>query len=877
MGALNKLLLAVIGSVAFVACGGGGGGAGPNPPANPPASTANNAPTVAILATGPIGNKAGSADLTGIVGSRISLSGASSTDPDGDLLTFSWSITSRPSTSTVELGSPNTAIVEVVPDALGAYTFTLRVTDARGASADRSITIEIDNTPPAPAVLISATFFAEPTVRPTQIVSVGARILLNASSSTDVDGDPVTISWTLIERPAGSSATIAFDPTSAQFATDIAGIYRVAARAQDPLGAYSETVYVLDAQNDAPNAILVSTVTPAPRNNGASTVQASVGYIVSLDSAGSSDPDGGAITRDWQLVSRPNGSAASLSSGSAIATQITPDVLGSYVVRLTVNDASGAAAVYTTTIQVANTRPNASIDTNSTPIALPSGPAVRIPVGTQLTLRGSGSVDADGGALTYGWAVLSRPTASVAALSSTSSVNVTFTPDVAGSYSVRLRVTDSAGAYSERTIAVDTGNYPPVAVINKNRVSVILGSAVTASASLSFDEDGDALAYSWAIDARPSGSTSTIAAPTSATLSFTPDVAGTYVASVTVSDGQAQHVGYVTIRALSNVSGSVELPFVPLEAHYSQGLDRVIILTANPNAIRIVDPFVGSFQAVSLPVAVKAIDISPDGRLAAVLHEGLVSLVDLATAQLVMTSATLGSHTDVFLQNDSVAYLIGHSGQWADNPITVMNIRTGVHLAVPINLTPGSARFYGTQLGVFAHKKNKVLFMAMGLSPADISSFNVDPVTHAIVGAGESPYHGDYSMGSTFYLSGSHDLLFTSAGTYFNSETLRYAGTLNVGQIQSMAHSTEADEALVLLPGGSSQIYPYTQSYSAAYKQFRGALLLPDEDLSLPTIAGLQSYGIQIFHSANNSHVLIVQTGSAEPLHPNARYHIIYR
>jgi len=111
--------------------------------------------------------------------------------------------------------------------------------------------------------------------------------------------------------------------------------------------------------------------------------------------------------------------------------------------------------------------------------------------------------------------------------------------------------------------------------------------------------------------------------------------------------------------------------------------------------------------------------------------------------------------------------------------------------------------------------------------------------------------------------------LFTSAGTYFNSETLRYAGRLaDTNYILSMTQSTAADEALVL---------EQTSSYPSSYKRFYGALFLEDSDIPLPQIGGQQSYGIAVFHSANDDHVLLVQTGSDVPLSNAAQYHVIYR
>ena len=144
--------------------------------------------------------------------------------------------------------------------------------------------------------------------------------------------------------------------------------------------------------------------------------------------------------------------------------------------------------------------------------------------------------------------------------------------------------------------------------------------------------------------------------------------------------------------------------------------------------------------------------------------------------------------------------------------------------------------------------------------------------------SGDSPYHGDYALGQDFYLSGNQDLVFTSTGTYFNTETLRYAGTLfsSVESILHMTHSSTADEALVLQTGVSGS-YPYTSVYRSFYRRFSGALFYEDANIALPLVNGEQSYGLKIFHSANDDHVLLVQTGSAEALAAGVQYHLIVR
>jgi hypothetical protein len=100
-------------------------------------------------------------------------------------------------------------------------------------------------------------------------------------------------------------------------------------------------------------------------------------------------------TRLWELVDKPDGSAAVLTASSGVSTQFTPDISGSYAVRLTVN--GGPSSDYITT-RVAGVQ-----------LALPQwitlyGRDLRIPAAGEtdwFNVRSS----PDSGANTRGWAL----------------------------------------------------------------------------------------------------------------------------------------------------------------------------------------------------------------------------------------------------------------------------------------------------------------------------------------------------------------------------------------------------------------------------------------------------------------------------------------
>ena len=850
--------------VALSACGGGGGGG----------TTEQNHPPHAVgIASGAVSLQG--AQIMATLAGTVRLDAAASTDEDHDPLTYQWTLTSQPAGGTASVSVAGAAF-DWSPPAMGTYVFTLRVNDNRGGSSTQDVTIVVANHAPVASLVVSAQFTAAPAAAPSQAVTVGANIVVDGTASTDPDGDPLTLSFTLEQRPVASAAVLTLAAKSARFVPDAVGIYKLRVRGVDPSGAAFEILYTFDANNRAPDPVVVASANTVVLDAGGNTLQASVGYAVLLTGT-STDPDGDAITSTWALTSKPAGSAVALSNAAGATTGFSPDVLGNYVVTLSATDAKGAKSVFTTTVQVNNRRPVANISTNATPNALPGVPSFVVPLGTQVTLRGDASTDADGDALTWLWTVESRPSGSTAALSSGGVAAPTFTADKEGSYTFRLRVTDTKGAYSERTVVMSVGTHVPVAVVDRSALTVLVGASATLSGALSFDDDGDTLTYLWSLDGRPAGSSAAMASPTSASASFTPDVPGTYVAAVRVSDGHTASIAYVTVRALAAFQNSVSLPFAPVMARYSTGLDKLVLASVNPNSLRIVDPFTGLIRSVALPASVKSFNLSPDGKLAAVLHEGVFSLIDLDAATLIRSTASLGSQTDAFVSNAGIVFLIGQTGgQWVNEPVMTFDGRTGAR--IPQAGFGGGGYFYSTQTGVMADTLGKVFFVAQGISPADISYFSYVAATSQVTSSGDSPYHGDYSMGATLHLSGDQGLVFTSFGNFFSTGDLRYAGQLmGVTSMQSFSHSASVAEALALVPSGSTGSWPYTPLYPPSYKRFSGSLLLPDADLSLPMIGGAQSYGIKIFHSGSGKHVVLVQTGTDQELAAGASYHVIVR
>jgi hypothetical protein len=195
-------------------------------------------------------------------------------------------------------------------------------------------------------------------------------------------------------------------------------------------------------------------------------------------------------------------------------------------------------------------------EANAEPVAVITA-AQYVVTGSDVTLSAAGSTDANGDRLAYSWTLLSKPMKasgasadSVATLSDGTVVSPVFKADVSGIYVLSLVVNDGKANSKPVTFAVtaSAANVPPVANAGPDQ-TVKVGSLVTLDATRSTDANGDVLTYSWVLTTNPGAPAVVLASATTANPTFTPTVAGIYVATLTVSDGKGgTHTAMVLIR-----------------------------------------------------------------------------------------------------------------------------------------------------------------------------------------------------------------------------------------------------------------------------------------------------------------------------------------
>ena len=87
-----------------------------------------------------------------------------------------------------------------------------------------------------------------------------------------------------------------------------------------------------------------------PTANAGATQSAMTGETITLDGRGSTDPQGRSLSYRWRLASRPAGSAAVLAGTASAQASFVPDLVGSYVAVLAVDNGSFTSAESSVTL-----------------------------------------------------------------------------------------------------------------------------------------------------------------------------------------------------------------------------------------------------------------------------------------------------------------------------------------------------------------------------------------------------------------------------------------------------------------------------------------------------------------------------------------------
>jgi len=209
--------------------------------------------------------------------------------------------------------------------------------------------------------------------------------------------------------------------------------------------------------DDDTDTLVTGDTNLAPTSDAGSDQAITIGDTAYLDGSASSDPDGDSLFFQWTMMTRPSGSNSQLETPGLAQTMFVPDSVGIYKSQLIVTDGFLPGLPDTVQISVESEPPTP----NQPPVAI-AGTDQVITTTDTASLNGNASYDPEGGSLSFRWTIIQSVGGAVARLLDTDSSVTPFLADSEGSYILRLRVTDTAGAQGYDSVTVMVENAPLV-------------------------------------------------------------------------------------------------------------------------------------------------------------------------------------------------------------------------------------------------------------------------------------------------------------------------------------------------------------------------------------------------------------------------------
>ena len=447
-------------------------------------------------------------------------------------------------------------------DDSGTHTVTLTVTDQSGNSTTLEVPVTVENVAPTASGFVGMTEVDE-----------GGTLTLGLDGADDAS--PADLAAGLLysfDFDGDGVFEVCSTAAAASFVYADSGSYLVRARVSDKDGGYSDYTMAVNVRNVAPHGGSLVDDNPVAE-----------GSAVTVSFTGQQDPSSADMAAGFTYSFDFDGDGVFELSGTSPSATHAFDDNGVHVVRGRVTDKDGGYTDYATEVEVYNVAPTASVS---------SGTGVE---GSAVTVAFGAASDASGAdfaaGFTYSFDFDNDGVFDVTGASA--SASHVFAND--GVHTVRARVTDKDGGFTDYTASVSVSNAPPVITATSNSASTLgsayAGSTVTVGAV--FGDAGVLDRHTLAID-WGDGSSSIVPAASSggagsASGSHVYAQGGIYTVTLTVAD-DASPAGFATVTTQVFVTG-VGLHNGILQIVGTDRGDRVRVSADNHGNIRVQSDF----------------------------------------------------------------------------------------------------------------------------------------------------------------------------------------------------------------------------------------------------------------------------------------------
>ncbi|HLK27287.1 MAG TPA: choice-of-anchor Q domain-containing protein [Puia sp.] len=372
---------------------------------------------------------AGSSQTITLPLDSVNLSASASTVVNSTISSYKWLQTSGPNTAT--LSSSTTVSTKATKLIVGTYVFSVQVKDAKNDSSTASVTIVVN--PASQSMTLSAGSNQTITL-PTSSATLTGTVTDNAAISS--------YAWTQTTGP--NTATIA---TPKAVSTTVSGLIA---------GAYVFSLKVTDANNYSLTSTVTITVKAAALQSP--VVSAGSNQTITLPTSSvtltgtATDASGTIKTYAWTQTSGPN--TATIASASAIQTNVTGLIAGTYVFQLkaTDNNSLSGSGTVTVTVNAASTSTKTTVVT----VAATASPStLTLPTSSTTLTATVSDPKISNPSFTTWWSQQSGPNS--AKITSQPKSVTTVTGLVAGTYVFYVSITDpNASANTTVTVKVNS-------------------------------------------------------------------------------------------------------------------------------------------------------------------------------------------------------------------------------------------------------------------------------------------------------------------------------------------------------------------------------------------------------------------------------------